>query len=405
MATNRAEAVPSTAPQFTDITWVPLGWDIDLARHIPSVEEASELILAERNAAVEVVKDLSLRAKIIDACGMTCTFCHNEGTPVAIDNPEGRISVRGVTGRSGRISVFSNTNGVDFLPGRMEPEDPNFANALISMRDELGLRELHLTGGEPTLHPRLVGTISLATSLGYSVAMTSNGEKGAEKIEECANAGLHKINFSIFGTTPEELASVQSAKYQDEHLAAKKIAALEESIGVAADSGIKVAANIVMSNESHTTRVRKLIEEFDPRLDIRILPDLSEAHASAAAIYQFLSSLGALPILTTLEAGSSNARVKYALPNGRPITFKQIRPTRLEDCKDCQFNNPQDCKEGYYGLRLYVDKGGNYQVGVCLQRMDLTSSVEDFVSGPLAAQVLQLREQEYQSLLEGYSRQ
>ena len=30
--------------------------------------------------------DRTLRVKIIDACGMTCTFCHNEGTPVVSDN-------------------------------------------------------------------------------------------------------------------------------------------------------------------------------------------------------------------------------------------------------------------------------------------------------------------------------
>jgi hypothetical protein len=26
--------------------------------------------------------DRTLRVKVIDACGLTCTFCHNEGTPV-----------------------------------------------------------------------------------------------------------------------------------------------------------------------------------------------------------------------------------------------------------------------------------------------------------------------------------
>ena len=30
--------------------------------------------------------DATLRVKILDACGMTCTFCHNEGTPVVVDN-------------------------------------------------------------------------------------------------------------------------------------------------------------------------------------------------------------------------------------------------------------------------------------------------------------------------------
>jgi cyclic pyranopterin phosphate synthase len=33
-----------------------------------------------------VVKDRILKIKILDLCGMTCTFCHNEGTPVSVDN-------------------------------------------------------------------------------------------------------------------------------------------------------------------------------------------------------------------------------------------------------------------------------------------------------------------------------
>jgi cyclic pyranopterin phosphate synthase len=35
---------------------------------------------------VHVHKDATLRVKIHDTCGLTCTFCHNEGTPVTVDN-------------------------------------------------------------------------------------------------------------------------------------------------------------------------------------------------------------------------------------------------------------------------------------------------------------------------------
>ena len=77
------------------------------------------------------------------------------------------------------------------------------------------------------------------------------------------------------------------------------------------------------------------------------------------------------------------------------MTFKQIRPTRIEACNDCELNNPEDCKEGFYGTRLYVDTDGQYRVGVCLQRMDLTAPIDDFLSGPLSQQVVDLREREY----------
>src|SRR5690606_32957193 len=35
---------------------------------------------------VHVEKDKTARVKIHDPCGLTCNFCHNEGTPVVVDN-------------------------------------------------------------------------------------------------------------------------------------------------------------------------------------------------------------------------------------------------------------------------------------------------------------------------------
>jgi len=384
--------------------FVPLSWALS-SEMLDSYPGVAELVEAEKAAPVEVMRDLSLRAKIIDSCGLTCTFCHNEGTPVAVDNPSGEIAIRGITGRSGRISVFSADNGVDFIPGRMDPDDANYERSLSLLRRTLDLNELHLTGGEPTLHTKLSEIVQVARDAGYSVSMTSNGEMGGRRIEEAARNGLSKINFSIFGTTPEELAAVQNERFQDTVLAGKKISALHESIGEAAEAGIKVAANLVMSRPDHQERVIRLIDDFDPRLDLRVLPDLSNTQESAIAIYSLLAQLGAKPIVAQVEAGSSNARVRYALPNGRTIAFKQIRPARLEECGDCSLNNPEDCMEGFYGTRLYVDKYGGYKVGVCLQRMDLVSSIDEFAESDLSRQILELRETEYTKMQTLYKRE
>lgn len=45
--------------------------------------DIKDLILKERSVPVVIGVDESIRPKIIDSCGMTCNFCHNEGTPVA----------------------------------------------------------------------------------------------------------------------------------------------------------------------------------------------------------------------------------------------------------------------------------------------------------------------------------
>lgn len=382
------------------VRFLPTAWQLDPSTN-PYGREVADIIEAERNVPVTVNMDTSLRPKVLDACGMTCTFCHNEGTPVASDNREARkfLSIAGI---SGRVSVFSETNGVDFLPGKMMP-DANFTDALATLRDGLGLNELHMTGGEPTLHPELPQLIAAAIGEGYTVKMTSNGENGARMIPACADAGLTKVNFSIFGTTPEELAAVQNTRYGNANLAAAKIKALHRSIATAVEHGVEVGANIVMPDISHVDRIRRVLEEFEPKLSVRILPDLDAGAESHYAIYKFLADLGAVPLDASIDAGSSNARVRYALPDGREVHFKQIRPTRMpETCGNCSLNNPDDCKEGYYGIRLYTDQEGNYKVGVCLQRMDLTMPIGDFTGSAVYNDVRAMREQEYADLTAFY---
>ncbi|MCP2259239.1 hypothetical protein LX15_002940 [Streptoalloteichus tenebrarius] len=79
--------------------------------------------------------------------------------------------------------------------------------------------------------------------------------------------------------------------------------------------------------------------------------------------------------------------------------FKQIRPVRLPvTCAGCRFNNSTDCQEGFYGVRLYYDRTGRYQVGVCIQRMDLCMPLDEIVTSPKPAEILALREAEYQRL-------
>ncbi len=347
---------------------------------------------------VHVATDRTLRVKVIDACGMTCTFCHNEGTPVASDNLGRTANALVQAGKSGRVSIYLGSNGARFLPGTVTP-DLEFSRSLAMLRDALTVDELHLTGGEPTLHPQLAEVTAAARRTGFGVCMTSNGENGERAIPDAAAAGLSRVNFSIFGTTAGELAQVQHSKYNDVRRAERKIEALRRSIRIALDLGVKASANIVVPNYEHAPRVLRLLDEYGPDLSVRLLNSLDDGEKSVAAIHQILSDLGGVSVARYLTAGASGYRTAYRLRNGRTVLFKQIRPVRLPTtCADCRFNNPTDCQEGYYGVRLYRDRLGGYLVGVCIQRMDLCMPVEEFIQSDLCAEVLQLRDEEYRRL-------
>ncbi|MGX6601701.1 radical SAM protein [Micromonosporaceae bacterium Da 78-11] len=345
-----------------------------------------------------VEPDRTLRVKIIDACGMACTFCHNEGTPVVVDNLGREPRSFQAAGRSGRVSIYLASNGARFLPATVAP-DEEFVGALRTLKDALGLNELHLTGGEPTLHPRLAEVIRAAGQTGFRVCMTSNGENGARVLAGCAREGLDRVNFSIFGTTAAELAQVQHARFADQARAEKKIQALGDAVQVALASGIKVSANIVVPDYSHAPRVRRLLEDFSPALSVRLLNSLDAGGESVEAIDQILADLGATAFEHRVTAGVSGWRTAYRMPTGRVVLVKRIRQVRLpETCLGCRFNNATDCEEGFYGVRLYRDRDGGYQVGVCIQRMDLCMPVTEFADSPLCREIITLRDAEYGQL-------
>ncbi|MEU2271486.1 radical SAM protein [Streptomyces olindensis] len=331
---------------------------------------------------VEVKPDRTLRVKIRDACGLACSFCHNEGTPVA------------APGRTGRVSLYLRTNGADFLPARISA-DTDFALALAAMRGSLPTNEVHFTGGEPTLHPDLPGLITIARRLGLTVGLTSNGENGAAVLPAAAAAGLDRINLSVFGTTPAELAAVQAPRLASPKLAERKLAALDATIETATAHGIKVSANIVIPDSSHVDRVLRIIEQHGRSVVVRMLVSLADGGASLAAMQDVVDHLGAVPVRRIITAGASDQRVRYRLPDGRTLYAKSIRPVRLpEMCADCRFNNPDDCQEGYYGVRLYRVVDGPFMVGVCIQRMDLCVPLGEFVMSQRCREVATFRDDE-----------
>ncbi|WNI23493.1 radical SAM protein [Streptomyces sp. ITFR-16] len=255
-------------------------------------------------------------------------------------------------------------------------------------------------GGEPTLHSRLAQIITLARSAGYTTSVTSNGENGARSLPECARAGLDHANFSIFGTTSEELAQVQGDRYHSRQRATRKIKALEQSLRLATSLGIGVRANIVIPNHSHIPRVHRLLERYSPQVSVRVLTSLADGNASLDAVDVLLDQLDAEPEEVRLIAGTSGFRIGYRLPDGQRLVAKHIRPLRLpETCTRCPLNNnTTDCQEGYYGVRLYRDPEGVFHVGVCIQRMDLCLPVEEFVGSEICAEVRKAREQDLHEL-------
>ncbi|UED84748.1 radical SAM protein [Streptomyces profundus] len=355
--------------------------------------------MEKRDLPVRVVRDRTVRIKVIDDCGLACTFCHNEGTPVTADN-RGRTPLPVVSGpgRTGRVSVYAETNGVSFLSAKMRP-DMAFRRAVRTVARAFDADEVHLTGGEPTLHAEISALVSTLGGMGLVVGMTTNGERGSQVMRACSAAGLDRVNVSVFGTTAEELLTVQAERFGSARLAETKIRAARQTIRDAVSHGVRASVNIVVPGTDHVERTVRLIESHGQYADVRMLSSIQNQAESSAAIAEVLSRVGAEPVLRTFTAGTSDQRTLYRALGGRAVHVKRLLPVRLPDtCEGCRFNNDTDCQEGYYGIRLYLSEEGTYMLGVCIQRMDLCVPVADLAESGLAAEVQAFREAEVRRL-------
>lgn len=121
----------------------------------------------------------SLRLKVTDRCPWNCWWCHNEGTGVR------------------NIALTKDIPWVDETQEMMQ-----------RLREELGLSEIHLTGGEPTSHPHILQLASGLSEMGFGLKMTTIG-CAEEKTRELVRRGVSGFNFSIHSLDPSLLADTQ----------------------------------------------------------------------------------------------------------------------------------------------------------------------------------------------------
>src|SRR3954451_6386136 len=109
-----------------------------------------------------------LRVLLTDRCNLRCTYCMP---------PE----------------------GLDWLPKVEDLIDDEVARHVRLRVEQLGIREVRFTGGEPLLRPGLVGIVAAATALRPrpEVSLTTNAIGLARVAPALAAAGLDRINVSL----------------------------------------------------------------------------------------------------------------------------------------------------------------------------------------------------------------
>ncbi|WP_416210690.1 radical SAM protein, partial [Frankia sp. Cas8] len=123
-------------------------------------------MVALRDSFGRVATDL--RVSLTDRCNLRCTYC----MPV---------------------------EGLAWLPGEETLTDEEVLRLVRIAVTRLGVTEVRLTGGEPTVRPGLVGLVARLVALRPrpQVSMTTNGTSLARLAGALRAAGLERVNVSL----------------------------------------------------------------------------------------------------------------------------------------------------------------------------------------------------------------
>ncbi len=331
---------------------------------------------------MEIVNDAinGVRIKVTNNCQWTCTFCHNEGTEL----PEGGNA-------SQRVSTFLDF-GVRNLPpiGDMPLSKASF-EGLDSLK-ALGISEVHLTGGEPTLHPRLPEIVAAIVGRGMEAKMTSNGQSAPAHLRRIIEAGLTAVNFSILSLDPAEFLKTQNPPHipglEPLLWAERMIAREQKNILLARDLGVNVKINAAVLSYQDYARVDSVREFAETNgIGLVILPSIGDP-ISQPAVFDYAKQHGTR-VGEKTQARISNAALLYQTVAGTELRAKYLRPVHPRVvCDGCEHDGLPSCAEKFYGIRMEF-RGGDPYVRLCVQKtneqtvMPLDIFVRDDVMGKL----------------------
>ena len=142
------------------------------------------------------------------------------------------------------------SNPIELAAKRDELTTAQWLSVLDAARD-LGVLQVHMSGGEPLLRPDLPELVGRASDLGCYVNLVTSGlGLTAERLADLVDRGLAHVQLSVQGADAERADRIAGAKAHD-----RKIEAAE----VVHAAGLPLSVNVVLHRANHD-QVGALIE-------------------------------------------------------------------------------------------------------------------------------------------------
>jgi cyclic pyranopterin phosphate synthase len=246
-----------------------------------------------------------LRVSLTDRCNLRCTYCMP---------PE----------------------GLDWLPKIEVLTDDEIARLVRIGVEQLGIREVRFTGGEPLLRPGLVGIVAAATALTPrpEVSLTTNAIGLARVAPALAAAGLDRINCSLDTVDPARFTQLTHRDRLDDVLAG--LAAAQE----AGLTPVKVNA-VLLRGINEVDAVPLLDFCLERGYELRFIEQMPlDAHhawtrGEMVTAEDILERLSAAHTLTPDDEERGSAPAERWLVDGGPATVGVIASVTRNFCGAC----------------------------------------------------------------------
>lgn len=301
----------------------------------------------------KLVPDQSIRLVTTPKCNFTCEWCHEEGQA---KNHIESINFKEVT----------------------QPNIKAIIKELFPNPD--GKVDIHLTGGEPSMHPEINDIIEEIVSMGHVPKMTSNGAYDSDRLRDMTDHGLTSVNFSIHSLSPKEFLETQ--RHSNIRLAERQVKLATKNALLAREiEGFKSSINTVICGKKDIPRLYEVAKfALENKLKLRIIKSLETREEARKALVEWYKSIGAEYLGTKMSMNTAcTSHDISGKINKKRLDFKEkdLRPLRVEAvCRDCK----DKCYESIYGVRYSENKFGGI-VTTCIDRKDgkATMSVDDFL--------------------------
>ena len=331
------------------------------------------------------VTDPSIRLVLTGSCQSGCNFCHLEG-----NRPSGYYGlhpdIAGWKEKDPKLPLLQR------LAYAANEEDVEFVVRVCKL---LKIRKVHLTGGEPTLHPKIEKFVKYFKDNDLHVAVTTHGEYPAEKLNGLFKSGIDSVIFSLHCASEEEYLTMDLMAQKIEEkfgleksmlYARTRLQMKKKNIELSLDRSKKirnfeVVANSVIRDSSPSIAVIRYCNEFG--LPIRLQKEMNKPWESERVISEIISILNAKKISTSTSFDDSSrggTDYQYKMNNGQKGFFriKVFAHAYLQSiCGACRLRNTPKCRERFYGVR--IQRG---HVRLCIDRHDekILYTFQDFLN-------------------------